>query len=91
MADELAMYQDRIRKVWHEGEWWFSAIDAANTETLLRIILSAPSPKAEPFKRWLAKVGTERLQEEAELSLAEERLMKLYQKRVIPTSGFMPA
>ena len=52
MADELAMYQDRIRKVWHEGEWWFSAIDAANTETLLRIILSAPSPKAEPFKRW---------------------------------------
>jgi hypothetical protein len=48
---------------------------------LLRIIQSIPSPKTEPFKLWLAQVGTERLQEEAELSLAEERLMKLYQKK----------
>ncbi len=38
-------------------------IKAANTESLLRIIQSAPSPKAEPFKRWLAKVGFERLEE----------------------------
>ncbi|MCB1113418.1 MAG: Bro-N domain-containing protein, partial [Chlamydiia bacterium] len=37
--------------------------DTANTETLLRIIQSIPSPKAEPFKRWLAKVGYERIQE----------------------------
>ncbi|HJD61044.1 MAG TPA: Bro-N domain-containing protein [Rickettsia endosymbiont of Columbicola hoogstraali] len=37
--------------------------DCANTESLLRIILSVPSPKAEPFKRWLAKVGYERIQE----------------------------
>ena len=43
--------------------------DCANTETLLRIVQSIPSPKAEPFKRWLAKVGHERVQEiEAELS-----------------------
>ena len=38
-------------------------IQAANSERLLRIIQSIPSPKAEPFKRWLAKVGSERLEE----------------------------
>jgi len=37
--------------------------DCANTEGLFRIIQSIPSPKAEPFKRWLAKVGYERIQE----------------------------
>src|SRR3989338_1042368 len=37
--------------------------DCANTETLFRIVQSIPSPKAEPFKRWLAKVGYERVQE----------------------------
>ena len=39
------------------------ATDCANTETLFRIIQSIPSPKAEPFKKWLAKVGYERIQE----------------------------
>jgi hypothetical protein len=38
-------------------------VQAANVEGLLRIIQSIPSPKAEPFKRWLAKVGYERLEE----------------------------
>ncbi|HLY31798.1 MAG TPA: hypothetical protein VKQ36_12285, partial [Ktedonobacterales bacterium] len=38
-------------------------------------------PKAEPFKRWLARVGTERIQEEAEPTLAEERLMRLYRRQ----------
>jgi len=37
--------------------------DVADTETLLRVIQSIPSPKAEPFKQWLAKVGYERMQE----------------------------
>lgn len=39
------------------------ATDVADTETLLRIIQSIPSPKAEPFKQWLAKVGYERMRE----------------------------
>src|SRR5262249_52370509 len=39
------------------------ATDAADTETLLRIVQSIPSPKAEPFKQWLAKVGAQRLEE----------------------------
>ncbi|WP_460022996.1 BRO family protein [Lactovum odontotermitis] len=37
--------------------------DVANTEQLLRLIQSIPSPKAEPFKRWLAAVGSERIEE----------------------------
>ena len=37
--------------------------DSANTETIFRIIQAIPSPKADPFKRWLAKVGYERVQE----------------------------
>jgi DNA-damage-inducible protein D len=39
------------------------ATDAADTETMLRVVQSIPSPKAEPFKQWLAKVGAERLEE----------------------------
>ncbi|MDD4110597.1 MAG: Bro-N domain-containing protein [Clostridia bacterium] len=47
--------------------------DVANTETLLRIIQSIPSPKAEPFKQWLAKVGYERLRETINPELAVDR------------------
>jgi DNA-damage-inducible protein D len=43
--------------------------DTANTETILRIIQSIPSPKAEPFKRWLAKVGYERIKEQKEYAI----------------------
>jgi len=42
------------------------ATDAADVETMLRIVQSIPSPKAEPVKQWLARVGTERLQEDAD-------------------------
>jgi hypothetical protein len=56
--------------------------DAANTETILRIIQSIPSPKAEPFKRWLARVGTERLHEDAgALTPAERRLASNYRRQ----------
>src|SRR3989338_246388 len=44
--------------------------DCANTETVFRIIQTIPSPKAEPFKRWLAKVGYERIQEIEDPELA---------------------
>lgn len=47
--------------------------DCANTETILRIIQTIPSPKAEPLKRWLAKVGYERVQEIENPELAQER------------------
>lgn len=52
--------------------------DCANTEGLFRIIQSIPSPKAEPFKRWLAKVGYERVQEIENPELATKRTRMLY-------------
>lgn len=54
--------------------------DAADTETLLRLIQSIPSPKAEPFKLWLAKVGYERIQEVSDPEKALNRSRKYWQK-----------
>lgn len=54
------------------------ATDCANTEGIFRIIQSIPSPKAEPFKRWLAKVGYERVQEIENPELATKRTKLLY-------------
>ena len=52
--------------------------DVANTEQLLRLIQSVPSPKAEPFKVWLAKVGYERIEETEDPELAFDRAMETY-------------
>ena len=54
---------------------------AANTEGILRIIQSIPSPKAEPFKTWLAKVGAERLEEIADPEKAMERAVATYKAK----------
>ena len=54
--------------------------DVADTKTLLRIIQSIPSPKAEPFKQWLAKVGYERLQEISDPSQGVDRARENWQK-----------
>lgn len=56
-------------------------IQAANTEGLLRIIQSIPSPKAEPFKRWLAQVGRERIEETIDPEQAIDRVLETYQKK----------
>jgi DNA-damage-inducible protein D len=55
--------------------------DCANTEGIFRIIQSIPSPKAEPFKRWLAKVGYERVKEIENPELATKRTRALYQAK----------
>jgi hypothetical protein len=55
--------------------------DCANTETVFRIIQSIPSKKAEPFKRWLAKVGYERVQEIEDPELATKRTRSLYKAK----------
>ncbi len=124
----------RIRKILHEGEWWFSIIDVievlvggdrprkywndlkkkmlqegydqlsekigqlklqsvdgkfyatdcANTETMFRIIQSIPSPRVEPLKRWLARVGKERIDEIENPELAMARMQELYEKKGYP-------
>ena len=56
-------------------------IRAAGTEGLLRIIQSIPSPKAEPFKLWLARVGYERLEEIENPELAARRMREIYQRK----------
>ncbi len=127
----LVVFEDKkIRRAWHNDEWWFSVVDVvgvlsdssdarnywkvlkhrlieegtevvtkcnqlklpasdgkyyetdcANTETMFRIIQSIPSPKAEPFKRWLAEVGYERIQEIENPELAQDRAKEYYQMK----------
>ncbi len=55
--------------------------DCSDVEGILRIIQSIPSPKAEPFKRWLAKTGYERLEEIENPELAQIRIRKIYQAK----------
>ena len=55
--------------------------DVADTEQLFRLIQSIPSPKAEPFKRWLAKVGYERLEEIENPELAAKRMREIYKQK----------
>ena len=54
--------------------------DVATAETLLRLVQSVPSPRAEPIKLWLAKVGYERMQEMADPGLSLERARETWQK-----------
>ena len=58
--------------------------DCANTETLLRTVQSIPSPRAEPFKRWLAQVGYERIKEIENPELASARARALYEAKGYP-------
>lgn len=60
------------------------ATDCAHVKGLFRIIQSIPSPKAEPFKQWLAQVGYERVLEIENPELAQERMKELYEKKGYP-------
>ena len=120
----------RIRRVWHNGEWYYSIVDivailtesarsrkywadlkaklkqegsqlsakigqlkfkssdgknyltdCANKETIFRIIQSIPSKRAEPFKLWLARGGSERIDEIENPELAQERMKEIYEKK----------
>lgn len=63
----------------HDGKYYLT--DTADTEVMLRIIQSIPSPNAEPFKLWLAQVGYERLEETADPELAINRALKTYLRK----------
>jgi len=56
-------------------------IQAANVEGILRIIQSIPSPKAEPFKLWMAQVGRERIEETIDPELIIDRALETYRER----------
>jgi DNA-damage-inducible protein D len=64
-----------------ETEGGSQNVNCANTEGMFRIIQSVPSPKAEPFKKWLAKVGYERVQEIEDPELATKRTRALYKAK----------
>ncbi|MFH0892486.1 MAG: Bro-N domain-containing protein [Candidatus Falkowbacteria bacterium] len=131
---KIAIFKGKkIRKVFHDGEWWFSVVDVcgvltdsvdagaywrklkqrlseeanevvtfchglklmaedgkmretdcADTEGIFRIIQSIPSPKAEPLKRWLARVGKERIDEIENPELAQERMKEIYEQKGYP-------
>lgn len=64
-----------------ETDGGMQKMNCSNTKGILRIIQAIPSPKAEPFKQWLAQVGHERLQEIADPSIAAERSRQIYRTK----------
>ena len=80
--DELSQgWGQIVTPLWLETEGGRQKVNCANTEGIFRIIQSIPSPKAEPFKRWLAKVGYERVQEIENPELATARTRELYRAK----------
>ncbi len=83
--DELSKgWGQIVTPLWLATEGGKQKVNCANTEGLFRIIQSIPSPNAEPFKRWLAKVGHERIQEIENPELAQERMKLLYEQKGYP-------
>jgi len=83
MKKEIALFEGKkIRRIWDEtkatGKYYATAV--ASTEVLFRLIQSIPSPHAEPFKLWLAKVGYERIQEISDPEQALNRSRDYWQK-----------
>ena len=75
-GSELVTKCNQLKMRAVDGKYYLT--DTADTETMLRLIQSIPSPNAEPFKLWLARVGYERLEETADPELAINRALKTY-------------
>ena len=65
-------------------KWWNQKLNCSNTKGILRVIQSIPSPRAEPFKLWLAKIWWERINEINNPSLSMERMIDTYKKKGYP-------
>jgi hypothetical protein len=77
-GSQLSEKIGQLKFMANDGKYYAS--DAADTQTMFRIIQSIPSPKAEPFKLWLARVGYERVEESADPEKAIQRAMAMYLK-----------
>ena len=75
-GSELSEKIGQLKMQASDGKFYLT--DVLDTENILRLIQSVPSPKAEPFKLWLARVGYERLEETADPELAINRALKTY-------------
>jgi DNA-damage-inducible protein D len=80
--EELSQNLGQLKMQSADGKFYLT--DVANAKTMLRIIQSIPSPKAEPFKRWLAQVGADRLEEIENPELATQRTRELYKLKGYP-------
>lgn len=78
-GSEVVTKCDRLKMLAQDGK--MRETDVANVETILRLIQSVPSKKAEPIKRWLAKVGYERIQEMSDPEKALNRSREYWQKQ----------
>lgn len=74
--EQLGLEWPKLKLRGKDGKLRFS--ECANREGILRIVQSIPSPKAEPFKRWLAEIGRERLEEMEDPELAVQRMREMY-------------
>ncbi|MEA3421720.1 MAG: Bro-N domain-containing protein [Acidobacteriota bacterium] len=78
-SSEVVTFCHGLKLTASDGKYYET--DCANTKGIFRIIQSIPSPKAEPFKRWLAQVGYERVQEIENPELAQRRMKEIYQAK----------
>jgi hypothetical protein len=75
-GSQLSEKIGRLKMPSADGKWYLT--DVASTEALLRLVQSIPSPRAEPFKLWLAQVGYERLEENEDPELSIDRALEAY-------------
>ena len=82
LSDESGQpYENIVRLKLKATDGKMRETDAANIKQLLRIVQSVPSPKAEPFKQWLAQMGKERLEEIADPEIAMQRAINTYREK----------
>ncbi len=84
-GSEVVTFCNQLKLKSRDGKEYLT--DCADTEGIFRIIQSIPSKKAEPFKRWLAKIGYERIQEIENPELAQERMKLLYELKGYSKDG----
>ena len=78
-GSEVVTKCHQLKMLATDGKYYLT--DTADTETMFRVIQAIPSPKAEPFKLWLARVGYERIEEAEDPEKAIQRAMNFYLKR----------